>query len=479
MQAIILFIFFSLITIKLIIRDRLANRLLSIYIVWWMSLLFISTFNLYKLNPVSDSAYLLLLLNVAMFTTGLLASCSKQRSFTTSHFDLILNHGITFNNKSNKQRVVLPLSLLTVLLGYYSYKYLNIINTQGVLEARNLRFFVGGLFGSTFEVMFYNYLIESVSYVMLFVISFRLVWGKVDKLLLSTAILYITFFAIIGAGRGILVELGFYLVYLYLIKKIILYKSTSSKSRFVFRNPINKKISFIVAVLVLLYSVTVYLTGLRTGLFELTLESFTEANSIFMEHISVYLTGSFRAFDYAFHNYNESLGFNFGRLTFAGLDEIIGNFYRLAGADYQIMNHISGAITGPNITIGKDYEFNALYTCVYNYYFDFGVPGVILFPFLFGFIYHRIILTFERNPSTASLFMLIFVSVASISSVLTWKFQAPAALVALFGAYLFSCKFKKISFIQFLKELRTLSLLFAKTSVNFLRRTLNFVSFRP
>lgn len=448
MQAIILFIFISLIIVKLFVRAKLANRLLSFYIVWWMSLILVSTGNFYELNPVSNTAYSLLLLNVCMFTTGFLFSCAKQKSYTTNYFDLIPNISITFNKKLNDQLVVLSLSLLIVSLAYYMYKYLNIITNQGILnegmlDARNLRFYVGELFGSTFEVMFYNYIFESIAYIMLFIISFRIAWGKVNMLLVSLAIIYIIFFAIIGAGRGIIVEFSFYLVYLYLIKQIILYKCSTSKSKFIFRNPINKKICFIVTVLLLLYCVAVYLTGIRLGVFELTLNNFTVANSRLMDQMSVSLLGSFRAFDYALHNFNESLGFNFGRLTLAGFDESVGNFIRLIDPDYPIMNHLSGAITAPNINIGLTHEFNALYTCVYNYYFDIGIPGVILFPFLYGFFYHRIILKFERIPTAGSLFMLVFVSVSTITSVFSWKFQAPAALIALLGAYIFHLKTKK------------------------------------
>jgi oligosaccharide repeat unit polymerase len=186
----------------------------------------------------------------------------------------------------------------------------------------------------------------------------------------------------------------------------------------------------------------VYLTSIRLGLFELTLDNFTLSNRIFIEHIFVYLLGPFRAFDHALYNFNESLGFNFGYLTFAGFDEIIGNFFRLIG-DYQIMNHLSGEITAQGIDIGLNYEFNALYTCVYNYYFDLGLLGVILFPFFYGFVNHRIISNFECNPTAVSLFLLVFVSVSSITSVMLWKFQMPAAVIVLLGAYLFHLKNKK------------------------------------
>ena len=431
----------------MLVRSRLANRLLSIYIVWWMSLLLISTYNLFELNPVSNTAYSLLLLNVAMFTTGFLSSCAIQKNYSTNCSDLIANISITFNKKLNKKLVVLPLFLLTMLLAYYAYKYINIINNQGVAEARNLRYYVGELFGSTFELLFFNYIIESTAIIMLFVISFRFAWwGKVNTILVSLAIIYIGFFSLVGAGRIVILELGFYFVYLYLIKKIISYKYSASKSFFIFQNPINKKTCFLMIVLPLVYCTMVYLTGIRLGLFEPTLDNFTLSNRIFMEHISVYLLGPLRAFDHALYNFNESLGFNFGRLTFAGFDEIIGNFFRLID-DYQIMNHLSGAITSQGIDIGLNYEFNALYTCVYNYYFDLGLLGVILFPFFYGFVNHRIISNFECNPTTVSLFLLVFVSVSTITSVMSWKFQMPAAVIVLLGAYLFHLKNKK-SFLK-------------------------------
>jgi oligosaccharide repeat unit polymerase len=439
MQSIILCIYFLLMIVAFYVRGILARRLLLIYIVLWMSLLLFSTFNLYGLYPVSNTAYSLLLLNVVMFTAGFSFSSVKQKTYSDYNSGRRDNICITLNKKISNQFAVLFVSLLTVLLGYYAYKYYNIINTSGILlgselNERTVRFYVGQLFGSTFELLFYNYIFASVNYIMLFILSFRLIWGKVNALLVFLAVIYVSCFALIGAGRSALVELGTYFVAMYLIKQSISYKSSVAKSKLISMNLVNKKTFVVASVLLLIYCVTVYLTGIRMGLLEVSLDNFATAQSAFMDNIVTYMIGPFRAFDYGLHNFGNSLGFNFGRLTFAGLDEGIGNIVRLIYSDYPIMNHLTGELTAPAIYIGQSQNFNANYTCVYNYYFDMGIAGVILFPFLYGLFYHRMILNYERTPAAVSLFILIFILGTTISSTQTWKFQEPAAFLLLLGA---------------------------------------------
>lgn len=107
----------------------------------------------------------------------------------------------------------------------------------------------------------------------------------------------------------------------------------------------------------------------------LSLDVMLDAANTLFEHFIVYFVGSFRAFDYAVEHYDNLLGLNFGRMTLAGFDEIYALAFRSLGFNIMPFSNYWGEILAEPIQVGNDVFFNALYTAVFNFYFDFGVLG--------------------------------------------------------------------------------------------------------
>jgi oligosaccharide repeat unit polymerase len=437
MGIIILLIVFLLLILNIsLIRDKLSKVFLSIYICWWALLLIISTFNPYGLYTVSDKTYLLLILNITMFTFGFILSGHKQKASNINNIDAIYRIFHSFKSLLKKRIFIIILLLFTIILGYYYIRYNSVIKNYGLFDARTIRYYVGYLFGSTIEVLFYNYFIEGSSYFIIFAVAFSIVWGRINNIIFYLLILNFFFYSAVGAGRTAIIDIGLNVVFLFIIKKIISPKDPLSQNSFSRRfQHINKRrIYYIVLALIAFYGLAVYLTSFRTGLPEISVENFIIGNDVLARQIIVYCTGPFRALEYAITNFQGTFGFQYGRLTFAAFDELIGYFFRYLGVDYQVMNHLMGSFISGSIQIGNNQSFNALYTCIFNFYFDFGIIGVIILPFLYGLLFRKIIVNIEYKPTLTNLFILIVVSITTINSVFTWKYGAPALILILCGA---------------------------------------------
>ena len=437
MGIIILLIIFLLLIFNIsLVRDKLSRVFLSIYICWWALLLIISTFNPYGLYAVSDNTYLVLVLNVSIFSFGFILSGPKQRASKNNNIDAIYRFIHSFESLLKNKIFKIILLLFTIVLGYYFIRYNSVIKNYGLVNVRTIRYYVGYLFGSTIEVLFYNYFIEGSSYFIIFAVAFSIVWGRINNIVFYLLILSFFFYSALGAGRTASIDVVLNIVFLVIIKKIISPKNPLSQNSFPLRfQHINKRRRYyIVLALIAFYGLAVYLTSFRTGLTEISVENFVIGNDVLTQQIIVYCTGPFRALDYAITNLQGTFGFHYGRLTFAAFDELIGYFFRYLGVDYPVMNHLMGSFISGSIQIGYNQSFNALYTCIFSFYFDFGIIGVILLPFLYGFLFRRIIVNFEYEHTLTNLFILIVVSVTTINSVFTWKYGAPALILILCGA---------------------------------------------
>ncbi len=439
---IIILIFVLLIFLaKVLIRDRFSLMFLQLYLIWWGILLFISTFNPYKLFPVSNYIYGLLILSVFCFSFGFITSRYigtvnvKQTNVLSE--DLLLD----FFLKLSKSKIYLSLLIVfSLFVSRYLLKYQSMILLHGTEEARTMRFYVGEVFSSTAEIYFYNYFVETFSIFVTIYIAFCFVLMQFKKAFyLSAVFLYL--YSSFGAGRGIIIELGFYVIFLYIAKGIIINKSDISleKLKIMKRRKI-KSLLIILPLLFALYLFSIYLSNFRNGLFELTVENFIKGNDDFFSQIIIYCVGSFRALEYGINNFSSEIGYTYGSLSFGAIDEVICLVCNLIGIKLQASNFIYGLQTSSEITIGYDQNFNALFTNIFVQYLDFGILGIIFFSFFWGFVFNKSIVLFHKTQSIFSLALVSFLFVTAIVSPLIWKLQSVSSFMFLIFLYLFRKK---------------------------------------
>ncbi len=424
-----------------LVRDRIALVVARLYLGWWALCLVVSSLDPMDLFPVSGFAYALLLLNVGMFMLGFVGVGHGVEPRTGPAIGRGLERD--FRDRVERNRVLLAVlvGLFPILLRYY-LRYQDALAEVGLVEARNLRYYVGPVFGTTLEVLAYNYFAESVALALACIVAYALVLGSVASWVFVWSAADLVLFTGIGGGRTIIVQGGLFLVLLALLRGSFQgTRSDGSAGEIPGEGEGRRKslLLFVGLPGILMLAFMVYQTfarmvSLETGVqVLLDGELVSVAAQTFLDHVWNYSIGPFRALDHALRN-PSLFEFHHGRLTFAAIDEMIGYPLRLLGFNYPILNHEIGAITQEAIFIGSD-EFNALYTAVFRYYFDFGVPGVAVFAAAFGAGVRWCVLWFEDEPTVASLAVVLFLFGAAMLSTQLWHLSSPAAVFFLAGAY--------------------------------------------
>src|SRR5699024_6116960 len=117
--------------------------------------------------------------------------------------------------------------------------------------------------------------------------------------------------------------------------------------------------------------------------------------------------------------------YQFGRVTFSGLDEIFIVILRKFDDTIVNIKYYTGPYTSEFINIGDGVTYNAFYTSIFNFYLDGGLLGVILMSFVFGAIIGKVFNTYLKSPNIFNLALLIYLVYLSLVSSLRWELQSP------------------------------------------------------
>jgi oligosaccharide repeat unit polymerase len=411
---------FLLLTVVLIInliifskiRIGSYNNPLAYYLIWWGIWLIVSQFNFFNLFEVSIKTYIFLLLNIFMFSLGYFIFCKKIQYKSFKIF------------KVNKEGIFIIQSTLFFILIYYLHRYNMLYRNASVLDIRNIKFQVGLLFSSGYEMIFFNYIITFlVYYFTLLSISRFIIEVKVDKNF-YISVINVIIYSFIGYGRLIYFDFIIFIIVGFLLnkslsrKKVNMYKLHNKKNM---KNMIIFLIIIISGLLLSSYFISVRMGGNKV--YKGLLNNFSQS--------IIYFTGPFRAFDNCMVTFSDKFNFTFGRSTLSGLDEIVNNMLYILYRNITPLNYEIGFYTQQPIMIGNHQIFNAFYTCIMNYYMDFGVIGVIIIPFIYGIIAAKIYRVFNDNPNIYTLMLIIYFTYTTISSEFRWSYQSPTTWIIL------------------------------------------------
>ena len=432
---IIVTIFTLIIISRFIINDRLSKIIIMMYLIWWGIWLGLSTFNFYDLFSVQTSTYLLLILNVVMFYIGFLF-CGEFRDKDKINFNKKY-----INDKVSKHFGFLKLLIIIVfILLYYWLRYRNVVYSGISSNNRMERFSAGNVFSSAPEILAYNYFISSFMFAAIIILAYMIIYGEFKNITFILLALSIFFYAGIGSGRGSVMDVLIAMTLIFSIRKIDLRKKISINNLIVKTGKAKKNrlwsILFIGLIVLIIFVYSSWLTASRMGHTKFNIESIEIGWNEFFKQGIIYYTGPFRALDYGLKVYPQSVGYLFGRGTFAGVDEIINMAFRIIGVKYSSANEIVGGLLQNNyIQIGDAQIFNYAYTSVMIHYFDLGIWGVIIFPFFYGFFIRKAIFLYERKPMLPTLIIVVFLFNTMINSVFKWGLQSPASNIVLVGCY--------------------------------------------
>lgn len=440
MIAVVAVMFATLMVVaEFTIRDRFAATVARLYLGWWGLCLGASTLNLRGMHGVSDLTYLLLVLNAAMFLFGFIAAGHAARPVAVEPLGALARSYRERVAGSRVTKYILVCFAMYLVL-YYS-RYARLLQELGPAEARGIRYNIGTLFGSALEALVFNYIAEAMAIGLVVIIAYALVLGSVRNWIFWLALTDLFLFASIGAGRTVIVLAGAFVVLLALTRGVLEARARAGNAveRPTRISSRRKSIVFTVLFPVAAMGVfMVYLTLSRLVALDRPHAILVDGEYALLggeqllEQIYGYSVGPFRALDHALSR-PDLFGLHFGRLTLGAVDEMLGYIFRLFGFDYSIANDEFGLIVQQPIFIGST-DFNALYTAVARFYYDFGIAGVVVIPLLLGVAVRAAVRLFNTSPSVYTLGIALFLYGVALLSMQTWHLSSPAALVFLGGA---------------------------------------------
>jgi len=269
--------------------------------------------------------------------------------------------------------------------------------------------------GSSFGALLYGYILIPLFYLTLTLLVITILNKIKCFLFYILSGIFLVSYMILAGGRNIFVIMLMYL--------LISYISLNSNKKLFSK----KKILTGLILCVLVISGMAFQTGYRkTGHYELSGDDFISSFTDMSEMFVIYSVIPIRLFDIALNNdVPEKLGgLQYGRASIAGTDEVVcGLIKRITGAKphstIEIVKYTQD--TWIKIIPGK-WGYNYCYTAVFYNYMDFGILGVILLPFIFGYILRYFVFQFLKYRSLPSLVIISFGYFMMLHSLFTCYF---------------------------------------------------------
>lgn len=355
------------------IKDDISKLFAGSFLLYWFVTFAMSSFDPYGFNHVSFSTYLILFLNVSTFLFG----------FTSYHFC----NKVADKDLDIEKLVKTKVYNLVVIIGIVFV--ISLVTTKQSVMAYNS--YDTSLFRADFfEVLFqgnalllygYYLFLYPLYFFLMSVVAYCLFFYRDWKVILM-ALIYVVLFMSLSEGR--LQYMNFALVLLF---DFWLYRSRNKGFK------IGKSVKiFGVMGVIGLYLMMAYTTQMR-----LSKNSFSEGVKELNETFVTYSIAPFRAFDYAMNNdYIEKAGgYKLGRASICGFDYLVSSLLKRVGIKYvSVRTETNDYLQNNAISIGADHTVNYSYTNAMYHYYDFGILGILIIPFIFGYFCRNVIHSF-------------------------------------------------------------------------------------
>lgn len=412
-----LIMIFIMVAIK---HNSFDTKIFVLFSALWIALLTLAHILPFAGYHMSLDAMILCWLFLAFFDFGYVFGSSKyrRREYVLSEKSIVEQYRDLFLN-SAKFKVYLI--LLAVALLIYAFRYQQAVIIGDFLDARNARYYVGSVFRSTIELLFYNYIISASSFLVTFIIAFSIVFSQIKNKVFFISILNFVLFAFIGAGRFPIVMLMIEVVVLELVKIHYFGKRFTIKK-------IRNFIVICVAVFAAIFGMA-YLTAVRRSVTLNSNEMISEMFKILWDQVVGYNTGSFSALSYMYDSGRMYNHLYIGKAVLLnGFDELLSYLFGLVGIPYECSKFTLGEIANIRIYFGNA-SFNALYTCIYWFFSDFGYTGVIIFSAIFGIVERKSVNKFDINPDIFSLMLMTHILYFLFVAHMIWQINNVDSLV--------------------------------------------------
>lgn len=390
------------------------KRIIGAFNLFWCIALGISFFTFNGRYAISTEAYFCIILSVLSFNFGF--KYSKENKFSNKEISNSANYFIN----SKLINTIIILSTFYIFSLFFTY-----IDALAVASAADLRtdFFdeENNLYGPLF--LFLNtWLLKPISILLMPLFPMALIQKKYGQ-----AVLYISYLLVynsLGGGRFGYTQIAWSL---YLVC-ICLYQVV--KIKLSIRNAL---IAFVV--FLGFYGLIALTTASRMANFDINRINYDEVLKETNTQLSAYVSGPIAAFSYAIDNnyVKEMGGYQYGKLTLGAFDQVADIAFRKIGVGYErAIPKLATIKQDSKIEINEDFPmWNALYTSNLFFYLDFGIVGVLVFPFIFARLFSKSLSLMQHKQNVMSLVLVNYVFVNCMHSVFDFRLYNLADLVTI------------------------------------------------
>ena len=401
-----IFLFIALIPNIKVKLDRMFYVLLGIL---FCGLLIVSVFNPYRLFQVSDYAYLVLFLGFGSFFIGYATNKSRIRMLNLHIPPNTIS--VSFLNKNYLFWAIFFIALGTIL--HMALSQWRLILIQGGMGNLKLDFFDLVFNGNSALYFFYQMVIFPLFHLSSIMFAYLLL-NKGNKKHMALFLLYAVAFSFVGGKRGYFAIIFEYYVIAFVVTKVSQGAGLWGLCKSSYK---------LILLAVFVYIAAAFMTSLSGGM-DGGIDKLKESGSENAKNLVVYNIGAYRAIDYALNNdfLEKSGGYHFGRATLGGAIDYYGAgiLSRLGLHIEPVRAHTMNLLQENSIYVGRDTTFNYVYTAFMYFYFDFGIIGVILFSFLFGWFVRYSMRLYAADKTVGSLGLICFLFLSSIQLTGSW-----------------------------------------------------------
>ena len=405
--TIVVFYFLCLFMIRQKVKDRISKYLILIYVSYWHISLLLCSINPFGYFHVKDSTYLLLLGHVVTFLIGFIIVKIPDISYSPPiDIDVL---------KLIKKKLFL--FLFTVSFIFVTVMLFRVRDLLLVYAISDVRGDFGELVleGSGVASLFYNVVARCVFHFSLCLVSFMLFFQSSWRYI-SLLFTYILLFAIIQGGRNQFLTIGFYILSLLILSSYI--QSRKKGLREIYDISRSLKVILII-VGVGIFFIMSYLTAARKGYNTIDNDALVQSSISLSEKFGTYSAGPIVAFDQGINgSVIKKKKQYYGAATFGGVDKHISILFNQFGIKIpKASNEVTYILQENRILIGPDLSWNYAYTSCFNYYMDFGLLGILVFPFIFGIFVRNYIALLYRQLSIYTIALFSFICFCMYMSV--------------------------------------------------------------
>ena len=400
--------------------DFTSNRMLKIFAIYWFVSVLLASVGVFDIFEIHTLTYMVVLLGVIFFCFGFIAG-GKNRSpiFAIEKDEVSAQFESLASNIIYRIILIIASIYVSSLLVIFFEK---IMFYQSLASVRT-DFYAAELYGPLYSQL-NAFFLRPLYLVTLPVFAYLILYKRNWICFLSGY--YLVGYESLSGGRigYIRIALGVLFIAYCLLRT--------------FKNNKRRGISLLVISGLAIFALLVIVSAARMGSVGLDKESRQVGLETTTEHIVSYTACPIAALDHSItHNYSSLIGgYQYGKLTLTPVITFINLFTSRIGFSLSVpLNDLVEYKQSIPIDIAPELDWNALYTANLYFYNDFGVLGVIIFPFLFGLLISRLISQMYKYRSIPLIMIVSFCFWCMVDSVLDYAFVSAYDFMTLLIMY--------------------------------------------